>query len=80
MSKITLYKIVKDLKIEVNNKRALKFEFAKATTEKEYNQYLKITVLDAHGDKEKTIFINESDLVLLYNLYVYKKQNNEPIF
>lgn len=72
------YKIVNNIEIEVNNDRRLKLEFI--NTNKKYGKHLKITTLDAKGNKEKTIFVNESDIVLLYNLYIYKKENNEEIF
>lgn len=77
--KIETYKEVENLKIPVNNGNSLKIELIKAN-KKENNQYLKITRLDEHGNKGRAEYINEGDLVLLWNLYIYKKENNEEIF
>lgn len=77
MVKITTYKIINNLKIEVNNKRHLLIECYE-TNEK--TQGLKITTLDSHGDIEKATYINEGDIVLLYNHYIYQKEHNKPIF
>lgn len=69
-----------NLKIEVNNKRHLLFEFLKTNDKKYYNQQLKITTLDLNNKEEKIVFINENELVLLYNYYIYQKENKKEIF
>lgn len=79
MVEVETYHNANELKIPINNKNFLKMEFIK-TDKKENNQYLKITHLNEKGDIEKTEFINEGDLVLIWNLYIYKKEHNEEIF
>ena len=73
------YKNKNNLKIEVNNKNHLKVELIE-TDEKEFNQYLKITRINEKGIAERTEFINESDIVTLWNLYIFKKEHNEPLY
>ena len=79
MTEIITYKHVDKLKIPVNNKQNLLFEFIE-TDKNENNQMLKVTRLDEKGNLDGADYISESDLVLLWNLYKYKKQNNEEIF
>lgn len=79
MIEVETYHNTDKLKIPVNNHNFLQVELIK-TDKKENNQYLKITRLNENGDREKTEFINEGDLVLFWNLYIYKKEHKEPIF
>ena len=79
MVEITTYKHVDRLKIPVNNKQHLLLELIE-TDKKENNQMLKVTRLDERGDIDGAEYISEADLVLLWNLYIYKKQNKEEIF
>ena len=79
MVEITTYKNVDRLKISVNNQQLLLLELIE-TDKKENNQMLKVTKLDERGDIDGAEYISESDLVLLWNLYIYKKQNKEKIF
>lgn len=79
MVEITTYKNVDRLKISVNNQQHLLLELIE-TDKKENNQMLKVTKLDERGDIDGAEYISESDLVLLWNLYIYKKQNKEKIF
>lgn len=75
---INSYKQENKIKIPINNKRHLLLEFIK--TKDEFGNYLKITTLDEKDNTEKSTYINEGDIVLLYNYYLYQRDNNKPIF
>jgi len=77
MIEIESYRNIEKAKIPVNNKNSLQMEFIKTNNN---NNYLKVTRLNEKNEKEHTEFISESDLVLLWNLYLYKKENKEQIF
>lgn len=77
MNEMILYSEIEKANIEVNNNCKLKMEFVKGKTSEK--QYLKVTRIDEKGNEYGTRFINEGDLVLLWNRYVYCKDNNEEI-
>lgn len=77
MIEVESYRNVEKAKIPVNNKNYLQMEFIKTNKN---NNYLKVTRINEKGEREHTEFINEGDLVLLWNLYTYKKENNQEIF
>lgn len=72
------YEKVDCLEIEVNNKNKIKVELIK--TNQKYGQYMKMQKLDENGNKEKTVYINEGDLVLFWNLYINRKENFKEIY
>lgn len=57
--------------IELNNKRKMKLEVN--------DDSLTITIYNDKEEVEERRTINGDELVLLYDYYVMKKDNNEPI-
>ena len=57
--------------IQLNNKRKMQLEVK--------DDALTITIYNDKGEVEERRTINGDEIVLLYDYYVMKKDNNEPI-